>query len=211
MDDDIFQWAVREELARENTLSRKKGNGKKALVAIKAQHPLTPEGNPGAEYEARLERALKIKKELETEGLQVVFMTTGGIHEGCHSTTLAEAGKKWLVSHEVPAESVITRPVVYSGNDEDLQAAELMRADEDFRELHVVMSVGQFDRTRMLYILFEWQPEFHLVTFLEKKPHHSSVCELWGAWGAHDAFRDVKRIGEETNKIRLRHIEEANK
>ncbi|MBR0460455.1 YdcF family protein [Candidatus Saccharibacteria bacterium] len=180
-------------------------------MAIKAQHPLTPEGNPGAEYEARLERALRVKNELEAEGLQVVFMTTGGIHQGCDTTTLAEAGKNWLVSHGVPAESVVTRPVVYSGNDEDLQAAELMRSDENFKELHVVMSVGQCFRTILLYDLLGWQPTLHPITFLEEKPHHSAVCEMWGPWGAHDAFRNVNQIGEETNKIRCRHIEEANR
>ena len=85
MTEEVYQWAVLEEQARINTLSRLRRGGKEAIVAIKAQHPLNSDGTPGPEYEQRLQKALAVGHELEAKGLKVSYITFGGVHEG-HKT-----------------------------------------------------------------------------------------------------------------------------
>lgn len=78
MTDADFQWVLLEERARINTEERKQASPPKALIAIKAQHPLTADGKPGPEYLGRLRQALAVAKELRA----VEFMTFGGVHDG---------------------------------------------------------------------------------------------------------------------------------
>ena len=129
MTDQVYAWACLEREARLNTLARRNTN-KDVLVAIKAQHPLHEDGTPGPEYELRLEKALEVGARLESKGWKVTYMTFGGIHEGNKYVTLADAGAAWLKSHGVV--SVITCPVVFSGNDEDRMAEWLLTVACDF-------------------------------------------------------------------------------
>ncbi|MBR2996964.1 YdcF family protein [Candidatus Saccharibacteria bacterium] len=207
MSDEVYEWACLEEQARLNTLLREMGKGSKALIAIKAQHPLNADGTPGLEYKKRLEKALEVKAELEARGLEVRMMTFGGVHEGHQTMTLAEAGAAWLQKHDVPESAIIMQPMVFSGNDEDRLAAECFANDGNFRELHVVMSAGQFERARLYFIYQGWQPTIHPVTFLAAKPNHSTVCELWGPWAVPSFEKGPEAIAEATEKIRKQHIE----
>lgn len=207
MSDEVYDWAVLEEEARLRTLVCSELGGKKALVAIKAQHPLNADGTPGPEYAQRLEEAMAVKSRLEARGLTVVFMTFGGIHEGHKTISLAEAGRQWLIEHEVSEEAIVTRPVAFSGNDEDRMAAEYF--NQEFSELHVVLSAGQWERTRLYFIFMGLQPTMHPITFLDAKPNHSTVCELWGAWAVPAFAKGPDAIAEATDKIRKKHIEAA--
>lgn len=211
MSDAVYNWAKLEEEARINTLARLEKGGKKALVAIKAQHPLRPDGMPGHEYAMRLEEALFLKNRLEAQGLTVTFMTFGGVHEGHKTVSLAEAGKQWLMKCGIPEEAIVTRPVAFSGNDEDRMAAEYFAEDEEFSQLHVVLSAGQWERARLYFIFMGWQPKMHPVTFLDAKPNHSTVCELWGAWAVPAFAKGPEAIAEVTDQIRKKHIEAAMK
>lgn len=153
MTDEVYEWYQLEETARQNTLTRRLGLGRKALIAVKAQHPLNPDGTPGPEYEQRLEKALQVRDELEANGLIMAdFMTFGGVHEGHEMMTLAEAGRSWLIENGVEAEAIKTCPVVYSGNDEDRLAAEEFLGNPEYSQIHVVMSAGQWERARLYYI-----------------------------------------------------------
>lgn len=211
MTDQVHEWACLEEQARLNTLGRYYAGGKKALIAIKAQHPLNADGTPGKEYELRLKKALAVRAALEAQGLRVELATFGGVHKGCDTVTLAEAGKKWLIAHGVYAEAITAFPTVFSGNDEDRLAAEKFAEDGDYAQLHVVMSAGQWDRARFYYIFCGWQPEFHTVTFLEAKPNHSSACEMWWPNAMPSFAKGPDAIEEATEAIRQRHREEAQK
>ncbi len=209
MSDEVYSWAIKEEESRLNTLERIEMGGKKALVAIKAQHPLNSDGMPGPEYAQRLEEAMVVKTRLEAQGLKVVFMTFGGIHEGHKTVSLAEAGKQWLVEHGVSEEDIVTRPVAFSGNDEDRMAAEFFAQDMEFSQLHIVLSAGQWERARLYFVFMGWQPTMHPITFLDAKPNHSTVCELWGSWAVPAFAKGPEAIAEVTDQIRKKHIEAA--
>ena len=212
MTDEVYQWAILEEKARINTLDRLQRNGKKAIISIKAQHPLNADGTPGAEYTQRLQKAMSVKAELEAQGLTVEFMTFGGVHEGHKTISLAEAGTKWLTDHGVNAEAITTIPVVFSGNDEDRMAAEKFAdGGEQYSQLHVVMSAGQWERSRLYFIFCGWQPCFHAITFLTGKPNHSTVCELWGSWAVPGFAKGPAEIARVTDEIRKKHLEAAMK
>lgn len=212
MTDEVYAWAVLEEQARINTLDRLERGGKKAIVAIKAQHPLNADGTPGPEYEQRLEKALDVGYQLQAKGLTVYYMTFGGVHEGHKTISLANAGHKWLVKHGVDQKRIHMLPVVFSGNDEDRLAAEMFtEGGEQFSELHVVMSAGQWERSRLYFIFCGWQPTFHAITFLDAKPNHSTVCELWGSWAVPGFAKGPDEIARITDEIRKKHLEAAMK
>ena len=211
MTDMVYEWACLEKQARLNSYERMRKGGKKVLIAIKAQHPLNEDGTPGSEYRERLEKALEVAERIKNAGMTVNFMTFGGIHEGCSRTTLADAGKKWLQDHGVKEEEIEEKSVVFSGNDEDRLAAEKFAEENDYRELHVILSAGQWDRARLYYIYMGWQPHFHPVTFLEEDPNHSSVCELWGSWAVPAFAEGPEAIKKVTEEIRNRHLEGAMK
>ncbi len=212
MTDEVYQWAVLEEQARINTLNRLQRNGKNAIVAVKAQHPLNADGTPGPEYEQRLQKGLSVGLELEAKGMTVYYMTFGGVHEGHKTISLAAAGAKWLNQHGINNEMVHMLPVVFSGNDEDRMAAELFTESGDsFSQLHVIMSAGQWERSRLYFIFCGWQPTFHAITFLDAKPNHSTVCELWGAWAVPGFAKGPAEIARITDEIRKKHIEAAMK
>lgn len=206
MTDEVYEWYQLEETARQNTLTRRLGLGRKA------QHPLNPDGTPGPEYEQRLEKALQVRDELEANGLIMAdFMTFGGVHEGHEMMTLAEAGRSWLIENGVEAEAIKTCPVVYSGNDEDRLAAEEFLGNPEYSQIHVVMSAGQWERARLYYIFCGVQPEFHAITFLDGRPNHSTVCELWGSWAVPAFAKGPEEIRRVTEEIRQRHLNEAMK
>ena len=212
MTDEVYAWAVLEEQARIKTLNRLERGGKNAIVAIKAQHPLNADGTPGPEYEQRLEKALDVGYQLQAKGLTVYYMTFGGVHEGHKTISLANAGHKWLIKHGVDQKRIRMLPVVFSGNDEDRLAAEMFtEGGEQFSELHVVMSAGQWERSRLYFIFCGWQPTFHAITFLDAKPNHSTVCELWGSWAVPGFAKGPDEIARITDEIRKKHLEAAMK
>lgn len=212
MDDKVHAWAQQEEEARCNSALRLAISFNQALIAIKAQHPLHPDGTPGPEYQARLEAALQLKHDLETKhGTKVTMMTFGDVHEGCESTTLAKAGADWLIDRGVAPDSIIMHRKVYSGNDEDDLAAQEFANNSAYRELHVVLSAGQWERTRLYFIAMGWQPFLHPIVYLDAQPHHSSVCEIWGTWrGSINGFKQngLEGVREEAEAIRQRHRDE---
>lgn len=209
MTDEVYDWFCKEDAARRRTLQRMASESKRVLVTVKAQHPLNPDGTPGKEYMMRLNEALRLKAELEAKGLEAEFVTVGGKHEGSN-VTLAEAGAKYLIAHGVREEAITQFRVIFSGNDEDRIVAEKF-AHGDYCQLHVVLSAGQWDRARLYYIFMGWQPEMHPVVFLEERPNHSMVCELWGGWGVPAFAKGVQAIQAATEEIARRHIEEAER
>lgn len=211
MDDQTFEWACKEKQARLNSLERRQLGGKKALITIKAQHPLRPDGTPGPEYAQRLEKALEVKVALEARGLTVDFITVGGVHKGHRTVSLAEAGKKWLMAHGVDGTSINDYPMIFSGNDEDLVSAQQFAGDTDYAELHCVLSAGQWERARLFYISCGWQPTMHPITFLEADPNHSTVCELWGRFGVPAFAEGPEAVLEATRKTRQKHLDDSMK
>lgn len=209
MNNEVYEWYLQEEKARLNSLKRWQSGGKRALVLIKAQHPLTSDGKPNKEYTMRLNEALKIKSGLENEGIAVTFMTVGGIHAGNENFTLAEAGANYLASHGVDKNAILQRRSVYSGNDEDRLAAEEFERG-NYARLYVCLSAGQWERARLYFMFMGWQPELRPVTMLEERPNHSMVCELWGAWGVPAFAKGTEAIRQATEQIVRKHLDEAN-
>lgn len=200
MTENIYNLACCEEIARRNTSMRRLTHGvQKALIVIKAQHPLMGDGTPGVEYQRRLTEALELGQRLQG-GLQVVFATFGGTHEG-HKKTLAEAGKEFLLHYgKFDEDQVKAFPEAYSGYDEEFLAVKEFEEDLTYAELHTVLSIGQVPRAYMNYIAMGWQPFFHPVTFLDKKPTHSMIFELWhrrGILSFADGIAAVQAVNEE--------------
>lgn len=210
MSEEIYKWAILEEESRVRTLARRQEGEQKALIAIKAQHPLNANGTPGPEYEARLRKALKVKEDLEKDGFKVDFITFGGVHEGHKTVSLAEAGAKWLRGYGVDATTIEESPAVFSGNDEDRLAAKKFEQGT-YSQLHVVLSAGQWDRARLYFMLVGWQPEFHPVTFLDAAPNHSMVYELWGERGVPSFAKGPEEVARTTGLTTIDHLREATK
>lgn len=208
MDDSTYEWYYLEEQARVNTLERLHRGGNRALIAVKAQHPLNADGTPGKEYTLRLCKALKVKTGLEADGVTVDFVTFGGVHQGHPMVTLAEAGRDYLVANGIGQEHIKSFNKIYSGNDEDRIAAEEF-SNGDYSQLHVVCSAGQWERARLFYIFMGWQPFMHAVTFLEERPNHSMICELWGSWGVPAFANGPESIKLATDEIVRKHLSEA--
>lgn len=209
MSDGVYELYVGEELARKNTLEAQQSGRTGALIAIKAQHPLTAEGEPGAEYTARLKKALEVREQLQVRGMGVHLMTFGGVHEGCDHETLARAGWCWLVAHGCDVGEVLMRPKVFGGNDEDRLAVEQFRAEPIYAELHVVLSLGQIHRSVAYYNHLGLQPTFHPVTFVAQRPHHSSTCEMFGPWGLPAFAQGPEELARRTAEIARKHQEDA--
>lgn len=212
MSDNVYAWYVQEEEARCNSQRRLALGYNRALIAVKAQHPLNPDGTPGLEYEERLAKALDLAQKLEAHNhMQVTLMTFGGVHDGCATTSLAESGANWLKDHGIDGRSIIINSTVYSGNDEDDLAAQEFANDPTYRELHIVLSAGQYERTRLYFISAGYQPFLHPVVYLDAKPHHSTVCEVWGTWpGSINDFKEggLTKVQEAAKAIRQRHHDE---
>lgn len=213
MNDQQYAWAQQEEISRVNTLRRLHDGEGKILIAIKAQHPLNPDGTPGPEYTARLEKALDLMDSLISTGkYPIKFMTFGGVHEGHATMTLAEAGANWLKSRGIPEGDIIIHKQIFSGNDEDDLAAQEFANNLDYSELHVVMSAGQYDRSRFYFIFTGWQPFLHPIFYLDGVPNHSSLCEFSGTYSSsarmlvENGLENVAHSAEET---RQRHLAEA--
>lgn len=213
MNDQQYAWAQQEEISRVNTLRRLHDGEGKVLIAIKAQHPLNPDGTPGPEYEARLNKALELMfTHPYYPGAEFKFMTFGGIHEGHATMTLAEAGANWLKNNGISEDDIIICDKVFSGNDEDDLAAQEFANDFDYSELHVVMSAGQYDRSRFYFISTGWQPFLHPIVYLNSVPNHSSLCEFSGTYGSsarmlvENGLENAIHSAEET---RRRHLAEA--
>lgn len=212
MDDTIYEWYIQEEVARRFTAERAALGSNHILIAVKAQHPLDAEGNLGAEYEKRMQEALNVEQEYDLfRGDQVTFMTFGGIHAGNDRITLAEAGKKFLERWKDSEKSnILTRPQVFSGNDEDRLAVEEFLSDPSYKELHIVCSVGQVLRAYLSCAALGVIPHIHTVSLVNERPHQSLVCELWGAWGVPSFARGLDVVEAETEKIRQRHLAEQH-
>lgn len=214
MTDNDYAWAQQEELARVNSLRRQGcevSTGDWVLIAVKAQHPLNPDGTPGPEYTARLEAALEFANGLLDHMVSFTFMVFGGIHAGCETVTLAEAGATWLQHNGICPDDIIVRPNVYSGNDEDDLAAQEFAQNLRYSELHVFMSAGQFDRSRFYFISTGWQPFLHPIVYLDSRPNHSSLCEFAGTYASSARSMvagGLEKIQEATEAVRKRHAEE---
>lgn len=210
MTDADFQWVLLEARARINTEERKQASPPKALIAIKAQHPLTADGKPGPEYLGRLRQALAVAKELRGSGYAAVeFMTFGGVHDGS-GVALADAGAQWLIDcADIQPEKVHRHCTVFSGNDEDRLAAEFMNEHPEFTELHVVLSVGQIPRAQLYYIWIGWQPTLHPITLTFAAPNHSFVKELWGPWAVPSFARGPEAVAAATEEICKKHLDAA--
>ena len=214
MTDNDYAWAQQEELARVNSLRRLEydvSTGEWALIAVKAQHPLNPDGTPGPEYIARLNAALEFANDLLDRMVSFTFMVFGGIHAGHETVTLAEAGATWLQHNGIDPEDIIVRPDVYSGNDEDDLAAQEFAQNLKYSELHVFMSAGQFDRPRFYFISTGWQPFLHPIIYLDGRPNHSSLCEFAGTYASSArslVAGGLEKIQEATEEVRRRHAAE---
>ena len=207
MTDTDYAWAQREEISRVNTAKRYYGDGQEALIAIKAQDPLNPDGTPGLEYTERLTTAANLIDILVEMGINYTVMTFGGVHAGS-DVTLAESGAKWLEENGVPPECIIVNDKVYSGNDEDDLAIQEFANNPKYNQLHIFLSAGQYDRTRFYCISTGWQPFLQPIVFFDAPPRHSSLCEFSGKYGS-SAYSMVnnglEKIHEATLAARKRH------
>lgn len=203
----VFCWAVIQNLARENMTNyhAKRCSGRKVLILVKAQHPLTEEGKPGDEYRLRLDRAMEVGEKYFRMGYTPTYMVVGGKHAG-HETTLADAGARYLKEHG--KDNILRQVAVFSGNDEDWLACEEYLNDASYYDLIIVGSTGQYARSYMACLLKGIVPKHELVCFVN--PHQDPILELSGPWSVGGYFEkgpmEMKRAAIETAR---RHKEEA--
>lgn len=228
MNAELYGIVLDEEWSRLRTLLRREDGGRIAIVHVKAQHMLYADGTPGPEYETRLAEALHVGKELVARGMKVIYVTSGAVHAGCDTVTLAEAGRRWLVDRGVDPEEITMHTTLKNGNDEDYQVAEMVETDREISEIHVICSNGQMMRSMLCFMSKGWTPFFHPVTYLglnssefdaddsgsawtmdALRPHQSVIAELQGkGFGVSPFFEGSDAIRAAEQAAIQRHEEE---
>ncbi len=226
MNPELYKMVLDEEYARLHTLWRMEKHGNEAIIHIKGQHRLYPDGTPGPELKLRLQKALKVGADLKDRGLKVTYVTSGAVHAGCGTVALADSAAKWLIDHGVDPDSIVRHVELKNGNSEDYLVANMMDANEAISELHVVCSNNQQIRTMLCFAERGWIPNLHPVAYLgldpnsfkgevgvmvldALRPHHGNIAELRGrGFGIAPFFEGADALRASEKAARDRHESE---
>ena len=193
---------------------RRRNKADKALILVKAQHPLTPEGEPNDEYRLRLDKALEVAEKLRESALKPVFLVVGAAHAG-HEKTLASAGEEYLrsrleASGDGADTKIIQQATIYSGNEEDWFACDTFLDDSLYDRLVIVGTTGQYMRSYMCCLLKSVIPQFELVNKWVVG-HQDPILELSGPWSVGGYFtKGPMEAFRQADEIARRHTEEAS-
>lgn len=181
-----IKWQELYKKAQEN-MHLKKGN-KGVLIEVAAQHPLINGEKPNEEFEKRLLLAMQIFKTEKSKGKKVYLYVPGSLHMDngvVDSISLSEAGKRFLMQHNVLEENIFADEMnykykgengVYNSTDECYVASRIFE-DMNFAELHSVCSSGQMMRKVLSYIRFGCVPYMHTVSCDEM--YHNYIDEIF--------------------------------
>ena len=182
MEADRDRWNRKKEEALRYMQERKARFGA-VLIEIAAQHPLF-EGRPGIEFEKRLSFAMDLGKAIRD--VPVRYYVPGSRH-GDDPVSLSVAGKRFLVEHGIPEESVFGdemnekykgREGVYNSADECFVAARIFKEGE-YGRLVCVCSPYQTMRKTFNYIEFGVFPECYGIA--APSMFHDVVGEYFGS------------------------------
>ena len=204
-----YVWRLIEATAENQAIftRAKRKDCRRVLVLVKAQHPLNPDGTPREEYRARLNRALEVSRRIESEGRQAVIMTVGGVHEGNSEVSLAKAGENYL-RKEGFSGKILVREKIFSGNDEDFVCLEYFNSHQEYADLYVCCSAGQYMRSYMCGLVYNYVPVHEIVHV--PSPHQHTVLELMGDWSVGGMLKDGPlAIFEAAAETAERHKREA--
>ena len=164
----------------------------KVLIEIGAQHPLKDGKEPGAEFEARLLRAIELYKEEVERGNEVIFYIPGSRHYITKDgekiedlIPLADAGRNYLIKQGINPEIIHGSDAnvkykgekgVYNSGDECYVASKIYE-DEECERLISVVSPVQVFRKGMFYGEFGIQPEIYSVPL--DNTFHNYIGELF--------------------------------
>ena len=144
------------------------------LIECASQHPLKPDGTPGEEFQARLDRAIKIYKKYRDDGWQVNIYVPGSLHQiknrqGIYDVDLiplCESGKQYLINNEVDAGDILGQEAnerykgkagVYCSADECYVSSNLF-LDGNYQRFIVICSPAQAMRKTLYYLLSKTLP-----------------------------------------------------
>lgn len=187
-DDIQEQW--RHRYAEARAFMRSRHYVQRALIEVAAQHPLSPEGTPGIEFRARLDRSLNLFRNLRDQGLDVEIYVPGSRHRSAghdDPVSLSSAGCTYLRDLGIPAvylhgddlnERYKGDAGVYGSADECFVAAGYF-VDANFGRLFSVLSPNQMLRKTLHYLAFGVVPLN--VTAPVDEPFHDFLYELFEA------------------------------
>ena len=172
-------------------------NTKNVLIEIAAIHPLV-DGKPGKEFEEHLLQGMELYELEKQKGNNPIIYIPGSLRYIINKTTnemeveampLAEAGKKFLISHGIP-ENIIRANLsniefkgengVYNSADECYVATQIAKKENCGRIISVVSPV-QIYRKALFYNEFGFNPEIY-ATGTEKTAHNYIGEIFWSLY-----------------------------
>ncbi|MFT4215175.1 MAG: hypothetical protein QM622_10430 [Microbacterium sp.] len=160
---------------------------RRVLIEVAAQHPLKDGLSPGAEFQARLDRAVELVLYYATRGWTVEVYVPGSRHRSngvADKVSLSHAGTEYL-KPLLPADVslhgddlndiYLGETGVYGSADECFVTASYFK-DGQFEQVIVVLSPQQLARKLLHYLAFGIEPLLHTAPVSE--PFHDIVTEL---------------------------------
>lgn len=185
-------WQKKYEESRSNQKKNRKND--KTLIEVAAQHPLVRGEYPGVEFEARLNEALRIYRQLKERGTEAEIFVPGSIHldpEGDPELfSLSEAGINWLKNVGVDPSALHGEDLiekyqgrrnwygVYNTGDE-CDIASLYYFEGGFGTLISVCSPNQLMRKSLFYM--DHGILAQIVTVPVENMYHNLIDELFDA------------------------------
>lgn len=159
-------------------------NNSGTLIEVAAQHPLTDSGEPGDEFRARLDSAIKFYYNLEKPSK---FYIPGSLHKfngKVDRVSLSEAGKQYLIKNGIPENDIYAEDAnkefkpdgVYNSSDECYVTANLFKK-LGYGRLVCFCSPAQLMRKALSYIQFGVIPDIYSVPI--KNMFHNYVDETF--------------------------------
>ena len=176
-------WAQLYQSAFNRTLLHSQYAGE--LIEVAAQHPLS-DGNPVAEFQARLDYACQLYQSLCASGKHTHIYVPGSVHHP-DRCSLSEAGTRYLIKSGIPEENLLGDEMnrkykgedgVYNSADECYVSSRIF-TDGQYGHLHVVCSPHQMLRKQLFYMAFGVLPYFHTVPC--DMYAHNPIYELFEA------------------------------
>ena len=180
----LSKWAEKQKEAKDNMTRAEAMNNKRLLIECAAQHPLNPDGTPGEEFRARLDRSIKLYNEYCADGWSVNIYVPGSLHQiknkqGAYVVDplpLCESGKKYLINSGISEKDILAQEAnakykgengVYCSADECYVSSNLFM-EGNYQRFMVVCSPVQAMRKMLYYILFSTMP----IVFTESPRSH---------------------------------------
>lgn len=186
-----------------NSISSNSGT----LIEVAAQHPLTDSGEPGDEFRARLDSAIKFYYNLEK---QAKFYIPGSLHKfngKIDKVSLSESGKQYLMKNGISENDIYAEDAnkefkpggVYNSSDECYVTANLFKKLE-YGRLVCFCSPAQLMRKALSYIQFGVVPDIYSAPY--KNMFHNYIDETFryipelinGKTGLQGASKEAERL-----------------